>query len=132
MRIVLDTNVLFAAVAARGLCEALLTAVLNAHTTVLSEHILAELRRHVAGKLHATPGQLDEVESFLRENAEIVVPAIVPEAACADPDDRPVLGTAVAGRADALVTGDRELLALGAYESVAILPPRALYERLRG
>jgi predicted nucleic acid-binding protein len=34
---------------------------------------------------------------------------------CRDPDDDVVLGTAVAGRCDAIVTGDKDLLDLTGY-----------------
>ncbi len=47
MRVVLDTNVLVAAFAARGLCEALVAVCLQSHEVVLSEHILAELNKNL-------------------------------------------------------------------------------------
>jgi predicted nucleic acid-binding protein len=40
------------------------------------------------------------------------------------------VATAIAGRAEAIVTGDGDLLALGVYERDAILSPRQLIERL--
>ena len=43
--------------------------------------------------------------------------------ACPDPDDH-VIATAVAARADLLVTGDRHLLDLGAHEAIRIIDPR--------
>ena len=49
---------------------------------------------------------------------------------CRDPDDDWVLATAVAGQAEAIVTGDGDLLALGKYQGVAILTPRQFIERL--
>jgi predicted nucleic acid-binding protein len=48
-----------------------------------------------------------------------------------DADDLPVLGAAIAGQADCLITGDSELLNLGSFRSIAILSPRAFYDRLR-
>lgn len=130
MRIVLDTNVLLAAFGARGLCEALLSACLEGHDLVTSGHILGELRRHLAGKFRLPARRADEVVAFVRDHAEVVEPAPVPADACADPDDLPVLGTAVAGRAEVLVTGDGELPALGSHAGVAIVTPRECYRRL--
>ena len=40
------------------------------------------------------------------------------------PEDDLVLATAVSGDADFLVTGDKQLLALGTYQSVSIVSPR--------
>ena len=47
-----------------------------------------------------------------------------------DADDDWGLATAIAGQAEAIVTGDGDLLELGAYEGVAILNPRQFIERL--
>jgi putative PIN family toxin of toxin-antitoxin system len=129
--VVLDTNVLLAAFATRGLCEAVFEACLASHEIVLSEHILGELRRHLAGKLKMPPEQADALLSFLRKQATLVAPAKVPADACRDRTDLAVLGTALAARADCLVTGDRELLDLGTFHRTAILTPRAFHDRLR-
>jgi putative PIN family toxin of toxin-antitoxin system len=131
VRIVLDTNVLLSAFGTRGLCEALLAACLEGHEIVASSHVLTELRRHLRDKFRMPAGAADEIVRFVREHATIVVPAYVPGGACADPDDLPVLVTAVAGAADMLVTGDGELLALGRYQGIPIVTPRQCYERLR-
>jgi len=48
-----------------------------------------------------------------------------------DADDLTVLGAAIAGHADCLITGDKELLNLGSFRSIAILSPRAFYDPLR-
>lgn len=130
MKVVLDTNVLVAAFATRGLCEAVLDVCLATHELVLSEYILTELRRNLIAKLKLPPAQAEEIVSFMREQAALVEPACVPVGACRDPADLAVLGTAVAGGNACLVTGDRELLELGGYEGVAILTPRAFQERL--
>lgn len=51
---------------------------------------------------------------------------------CRDAADDLVLGAAVEGRASALVTGDDDLLALGEYDGIRILKPRAFLDRLKG
>ena len=131
MRVVLDTNVLLAAFAARGLCEALVAACLQSHEIVLSEHILGELAEHLSDKLKMPARQTREIVELLREHADIVEPAELPADICGDPDDVPVLGTAVAGNVEALVTGDAELLRLGEIHHVPILSRRCFYDRLR-
>jgi putative PIN family toxin of toxin-antitoxin system len=152
VKVVLDTNVLLAAFATRGLCEAVLATCLESHTVITSEHILRELRRHLTGKLKVPARQADATIAFLREQAEVVTPARVPSSACRDRTDLAVLGTAVAAGADCLVTGDRDLLDLETYGFQSTLPrgerhadgagravtivttilsPRAFHERLR-
>jgi predicted nucleic acid-binding protein len=47
-----------------------------------------------------------------------------------DPDDVHVLGCAVSAGADAVVTGDRDLLALGTYAAIPIIDIRAALREL--
>ncbi len=131
MRIVLDANVLLAGFGTRGLCEALVSVCLESQHLILSQHLLTETRRYLTTKFKIPTTQADEIIAFLREHAEIVKPAKVPADACRDPDDLAVLGTAVAGHADLLVSGDKDLLVLKEYAGIPILTPRACYERLR-
>ncbi len=130
MRVVLDTNVLLAGVATHGLCEGLLAICFRDHSVVLSQHILDELAEHYVGKFKATTQQAALVSDTLRKQSEIVVPALISQDAFGDVDDLPVLGTAVAGQADCLVTGDKQLLELGNYRGVPIISPREFYDRI--
>ncbi|MHB1156994.1 MAG: putative toxin-antitoxin system toxin component, PIN family [Phycisphaerales bacterium] len=131
MRVVIDTNVLLAGVAAHGLCEALLLLCYRDHEVVLSEYILHEFSRHYRGKFKAPADQVTFVTDTLRSQSEIVIPANVSRDAFQDADDLPVLGTALAGRVKCILTGDHALLALGRFQSIDILSPRAFYERIR-
>lgn len=128
---VLDTNVLLAAFGTRGLCEALLAACLKSHEVILSKPILDELRRHLRAKFKVPALTVSEIVGFLRSEARIVTPADVPADACRDADDLPILGTALAGQADCLVSGDKDLLTLHSFRGIPILTPRAFYERLK-
>lgn len=131
MRVVLDTNVLLAGVATHGLCEALLTLCYRSHDVILSEHILGEVAEHYESKFKAAPDQVVLVVAALRAQSEVVTPADVPGDAFKDRDDLPVLGTAIAGHAECIITGDRDLLELAEYQGVLILSPRAFYDRVR-
>ena len=130
MKVVLDTNVLVAAFAARGLCEAVFEVCLVSHEIVVSEHILKELRRNLTGKLRLPPEQTDAIVGLVRKHATVVKPTQVPSGACRDRADLPVLGTALAGGADCLVTGDRDLLDLGQFQSIPIVSPRTFHDEL--
>jgi len=131
VKVVLDTNVLLAAFATRGLCEAVFEACLASHAIILSDHILGELERHLRGKFKVPARQVDAILAFLREHATVVRPAKVPASACRDRTDLAVLGTALAAGAHCLVTGDRDLLELETFRGIPILSPRALHGRLR-
>lgn len=131
MRVVLDSNVILAAFATRGLCEAVLALCLDRHELVLSDAILVEVAGHLQGKFKLPAARVREIVSFLRGQATIVVPAIVPASACRDKEDRAILGTAVAGGANCLVTGDDDLHSLGQYAEIPILSPRAFYDLVK-
>ena len=47
----------------------------------------------------------------------------LPTRVCRDPDDDQILATAVAARADCLVTGDTDLLVLDRYAGIPIVRP---------
>jgi len=132
VRVVLDTNVLLAAFGTRGLCEALLAVCLEGHDLVTSDHILGELRRHLVKAFRLTRQRANEIAAFVREHSEVVSPVQVPATACRDASDLPILGTAIAGGVDLLVTGDKDLLEVKRFEDVPIVTPRECYERLVG
>jgi len=97
---------------------------------ITREYILKEFVEHYVGKFKATREQAGAVADVLRGQSVVVVPIDIPADAFEDVDDLPVLGTAVAGRADALVTGDRSLIQLGHFRHVRILSPRVLHDLL--
>jgi putative PIN family toxin of toxin-antitoxin system len=58
-----------------------------------------------------------------------VVPILYSIQACRDPRDDKFLEVAVHGQADAIVTGDQDLLVLHPFRGIAILSPRDYLER---
>ena len=130
MRVVLDTNVIVAAFASRGICEAVFSVCLDAHEIVLSRHILDEVHRNLMKKLKMPRSRADQIRQFLQEHATIVSPLDVPSSSCRDQNDLPVLGTLRAAKAQCLITGDKDLLTLGDFEDIPILSPKAFYDRL--
>lgn len=132
MKIFLDTNVLVSAYTARGICADLFRHILAEHDLLTGEVNLVELRRVLRDRFHATTAQMAAVESELRDETIIAKPAKPSPVPVRDPDDRWVLASAIAGKADMLVTGDQDLLAVAGEVAIAIVNPRGCWEQLRG
>ena len=131
MRVCLDTNVLVAAFAARGLCADVLRVVLTEHDLVLGEVMMTELRRVLKTKLRLTEDRVETVEAVFSGIERIPKPKKPSPVPIADPTDRWILATAVEGIADVLVTGDEHLLSVADEAPLPILSPRAFWELLR-
>ena len=129
MRVVLDANVVIAAVISEGLCRDLVRVRVLPHTLVTSEPLLRELRTTLRDKVREDPDELPLLFQ-LNEEAEIVTPPRLDERVCRDKDDDVVLATAVAGKADVIVTGDDDLLVLKQFRGIRILSPRQFLELL--
>jgi len=131
VRVVLDTNVLVAAFATRGLCEDVPRTILAEHELVVSEFILAELERVLREKPKIPSGRVRAVIGFIRETALVVEPTDPSEWPETDPDDRWIIATATIGEAQLLVSGDRDLLDAANEARVEILSPREFWERTK-
>jgi len=128
----LDSNVLVAAFAARGLCAGLLTLVLSDHELVVPEVVAEELRRVLTTKLKASAEALSSVEAVL-DRCEFVPRGSYPSPiVLRDPSDEPVLAAAIHGSAEILVTGDDDLLSVARESPIRILSPRAFMTLVRG
>ncbi len=106
-------------------------------TLVISPALLDELedvltRRKFAAQFQATHQSPRRLIERIRLHAFIPSVETVERVVAADPDDDAVLACAVARNADAIVSGDRHLLALGSYRDIPILTVAALLERLEG
>ena len=122
MRVVLDTNVLLSGLAyPRSAPGRIVSAFRSgALEVVLSPFLLDELRRvlpRLAHRHHMTPAEQEDLVDTLALLAESVEPATTHlraarAAGLRDAADTPVLATLLAARADYLVTGDLDLLAL--------------------
>ena len=127
-RIVLDTNVVIAAFAARGLCESVFELCLERHQLITSNYLLDELNAKLSRKLKLPDSTVLEIIQLYRNSSNSVEPALLEASACRDPKDVPVMGTCVAGNAQYLVSGDKDLLVLKSFQNTKILSRREFYE----
>jgi putative PIN family toxin of toxin-antitoxin system len=61
----------------------------------------------------------------VRRLAEVIEPPALPQPVCRDPDDDHLLALALAAQAEAIVSGDHDLLVLQQFQGISILDPAA-------
>jgi putative PIN family toxin of toxin-antitoxin system len=132
VRVFLDTNVLVAAFATRGLCADVLRTVLAEHELLLSGTVVDELTRILIEKIRVPEPTVREIGLFLGASASrAVAPPSPPPVEIRDPDDAVILGEAIAMGAEVLVTGDNDLLEIGPVPGIRILDPRGFWQLVR-
>jgi putative PIN family toxin of toxin-antitoxin system len=127
----LDTNVLVSAFATRGLCADLFRRVLAEHQLITGEVVIAELRRVLRDRIKVPAPTVAAIEQLLRDQVVVPKPAEPHPLPIRDTDDRWVLASAVAAKADVLVTGDSDLLEVASQAPLPIVPPRAFWKMVR-
>lgn len=122
MRVVFDTNVLVAAlVFPGGQGDAALRRVVEGRDQlVLSRAILGELLEVLGRKFARDAEELAHVAVFVSDLATVVAPRRRLRVVRDDPDNR-ILECAQAGKAQAIVTGDKGLLALKSFEGIPVM-----------
>ena len=127
----LDTNVLVSAFATRGMGADVLRVVLAEHTHVTGDVVLRELGRVLRTKIGLPPGAVDEIDDFLREHEVVPRPAARAAIPTRDLEDQWVVASAIEGRVDVLVTGDRDRLDIADRSPIRIVDPRGFWDLLR-
>lgn len=129
MRLLFDTNVLFAAFLSHGVCAGLYEESLLHAEIIVSEEILSELGEKLVSKGRLTKAEAAEVIGAVRSDAVVVGALRLEKPVCRDPDDDMVLGSALAGKAEVIVTGDKDLLVLKSFQNIPIITPRECLSR---
>jgi putative PIN family toxin of toxin-antitoxin system len=122
LRLVVDTNILISSLISVGMME-VMRRILARHVLVMSHGRLAEfarvmMRPKLKGRI--LPAALDELARSLAVHGELVNVASVVEL-CRDPDDDQLLALCKDGRADFLITGDKDLLILKRFHRTRII-----------
>ncbi|MFA5925162.1 MAG: putative toxin-antitoxin system toxin component, PIN family [Methylococcaceae bacterium] len=117
--VVLDTNILLSGTAYPCSIPGKIVSAWRGGSleVILSQYILDELQRVLPRLNHRLDWSRLEIRDFvdsLAFLADLVDPVQVAEPLLRDSADQPVLGTFLAAKANYLVTGDKDLLALSA------------------
>lgn len=138
MRIDLDTNVVVSALIWGGTPYKLIEAAVDGDLALCtSPALLAELRavlarEHLGSRLEQQRSSVEETVTLYAGLTISVSPTATPRVVPGDADDDQVIAAAVAAGADLVVSGDRQLLALGSHRNIRIVTPAAAVRLIAG
>ena len=134
MRVVLDTNVFISGVFFSGPPNQILKAWRDGKIQlVLSEKILEEYLRVAEILSERFPQiQLGPILELLTVEAGFTFTFDLPETVCADPDDDKFIECAIAGKAEAIISGDKHLLRVSGYHGLDVMTPRKFIDKFNG
>jgi putative PIN family toxin of toxin-antitoxin system len=134
--LVLDTNTAVSGLILGGVPGRVIDAAAAGKALIIaSVPLLDELqgvlsRRKFSGQLAKLNANADDLFDGYATLVRLVAPAAISPVILADPDDDIVLATAVAGDAEAIVSGDAHLLGIGEFRGIPIITPAAAVSRL--
>ncbi len=131
MKVFADTNFLISAFVSRGLSHDIFKLVIAKHELILGEFVLNEFCEKMESKIKVPPSEIEEFVSFLRSFQVVPIPPSGSTIRLRDEDDEWVLSSALAAKADVLITGDKDLLDVASeINQILILSPRGFWEYL--
>ena len=130
MRVVLDTNVFISGVFFTGPPFRILQAWRDGTVhIVVSPEIIGEYQRVGEELAKQFPGvDLDPILELFATGAELVVPPLLPEPVCDDPDDDKFIACALTSRTKIIISGDKGLLRASGYRGIEVVRPRTFVD----
>jgi uncharacterized protein len=95
----------------------------------VSLSIIDETLRVMSDKFRAKPLELDRALAIMTASSRMVEPIVLVKAVKDDPNDDHVVGCAIAAGADAIITGDKDLLRMVEYQGIKMLRLGAFLRR---
>jgi putative PIN family toxin of toxin-antitoxin system len=134
MRLIVDTNVLVSAFVFKSeTANNVVRVAAKKHTLLFSESTFKELKSTLLKQKFAGIAELSTIRKFifnLVRIGEFIEPKIE-ITDCRDPKDNKFLELAVAGDADCIVTGDKDLLELHPFRNIHIITPKEFLSQFK-
>ncbi len=129
MKVVFDANIFISAIVIPGARSerALLRISEGRDILIISKPVIDEILSILSMKVGRDKEEISRVAVYLTDLATLVYPTRKVRILRAGPDNR-IIECAVSGRADAVVTGDKEMLALKEYLGTKIISLREYLE----
>lgn len=132
MKVFLDTNVLVSGFATRGLCADVIRLILAEHELIIGDVVLREVERVLKQKIGLPTEQIQEILAFLETQTVQPKPTLPSPLQVRDEDDQWILASALAAKAEVLVTGDKDLLdVVDKVGGLTITDPRGFWNLVR-
>ena len=128
MRILLDTNVLIASIISHGVCFELFEHCIRNHNVISSKYIINEFVEKINYKFKYTKSEVNAAKNIIFERIEIVQPENIKIKNLKDKNDFPIIGTAIAGKCDCIITGDKHLQELNKIKDIDIIRPSEFWQ----
>lgn len=128
MKIVFDTNVLIAAFISHGVCAELFEHCVRCHKIIASEFIFTEFSDNLITKFKFSKHEVNQSVQLLLSRIVIVTPLDLDKDICRDPKDNLILGTALQGKCQCIISGDKDLLVLKKYKDIDIISPQDFWK----
>lgn len=124
MRIVIDSNVWISALVFGGRPSAILKKTVHeGWTIVISEEILTEVRRTLHKKFTNFIDDFEDLYAAMQPRVVIVKLGGLKVSICRDDDDNRVIETALIGDVSHIISGDKDLLAIGIHQDITMISP---------
>jgi putative PIN family toxin of toxin-antitoxin system len=130
VKLVFDTNIYISAfVIPNSKAEkAFLKVIEGGETLLISKNIINEILSVLSAKFSRDREALSHLAVHLSEIARVVEPVGPKLSLLKDEPDNRILECALSGKADAIVTGDKEMLALKEFRGIRIISLREYLE----
>lgn len=117
-----DTNIWISAFNYRGKPRRLIEmAEAGKIELAISDTIIAETRRILHERFDWAPDRIDMAEAEMRRLARHITPRVTLDVVKDDPADNRIVECAVSAGSEFIVTGDKDLLRIGVYDSIRMI-----------
>ncbi len=122
MKIVFDTNIFISAIVIPdSIAEKVILKIIQGNDSlIISKEIIDEVLTVLSAKFNRDIEAISHAAYYLSELAQMVKPTRKIHILRDEPDNR-ILECALSGKADAIVTGDKEMLKLREYKEIKII-----------
>jgi uncharacterized protein len=124
MRILVDTNVIVSGLIAKGACFEILEDLVYSHTPLFTPYILTECKKVLSQKFSLSQSTVKSLLNVIERHFKKGDHSNKLLEICRDQNDNQILADALHNKAEIILSGDKDLLCIEAYEGIKIISPK--------